>query len=403
MSRSITASQARCLAIAAQGLAGPRPLRPNRGHFRKMVDQLGVIQIDSVNVVARSHYLPPFARLGAFDPTHLEEAAWGKTPELFEYWGHAASLMPVAMQPLFRWRMDHYAGRDVFSGKMPTASIRATAARILDVIKDRGPVTGGDFADEKRVAGWWNWSAGKRALEWLFAAGQITTTTRVRFERHYDLTERVIPAAILNAPSPTPLEAVKCLMMIGARAMGVATLADLKDYFRTPPALSRQALMELVEAGALEPVNVAGWDRQGYLNPSAVIGRKGSGGALLSPFDNLIWFRERTERLFGARFRIEIYVPQEKRVHGYYVLPFLMGQTIAARVDLKSDRQTGVLRVQASHLEPGSNQEATAAALARELTTLARFLKLDSVVIMKKGDLSAALAHHFDQSVFQLD
>ena len=395
MTRILTAGQARRLAIAAQGLARPRPDAPNRGHFRRLVDQLGVIQIDSVNVVARTHYLPPFARLGAYDPAILDQAVWGKRPEFFEYWGHMASFMPMRMQPLFRWRMAHYAGREFVMGDEGQSPIKELAMTILAEIRQRGPVTGGDFAEEKRVAGWWNWSAGKRALEWLFAAGEISTSTRVRFERHYDLTERVIPSDILNAPTPTPVDAIKALMMIGARAMGVATLADLKDYWRTPPALSRQALAELVEDGALEPVSVQGWDRPAYLDPAATFGRKSAPGALLSPFDNLIWFRERTERLFGARFRIEIYVPQEKRVHGYYVLPFLLGEAIAARVDLKADRQAGVLRVQASHLEPGSDQAATASALAGELATLAGFLGLGGVAVMKKGDLSAALSGLF--------
>lgn len=394
MTRTLTAGQARRLAIAAQGLDRPRPSSPGRRHFRTLVDRLGVIQIDSVNVVARSHYLPPFARLGGYDPQVLDQAAWGRKPELFEYWGHMASFMPLDLQPQLRWRMDWYAERYRKRGISP--QMHAMANRVLAEIRDRGAVTGGDFAEEKRTAGWWNWSVGKHTLEWLFATGVITTSTRVRFERHYDLTERVIPAEVLNRPTPSPVEAVKALILVGARAMGVATFADLKDYFRTPPDLSRAALAELVEAGALEPVTVRGWDRPAYLDPSARLSRRSCPGALLSPFDNLIWFRERTERLFGARFRIEIYVPEDLRVHGYYVLPFLLGESIAARVDLKSDRKAGVLRVQAAHLEPGGDEADVADALAAELEALAGFLGLSGVAVMKKGDLSAALSRRFD-------
>lgn len=393
MTRTLSAAQARRIAIAAQGLDRPRPSAAGRSHFRKVVDRLGVIQIDSVNVVARSHYLPHFARLGAYDPQVLDAAAWGRRPELFEYWGHMASFMPLEMQPLFRWRMDWYAERYRSRGVGP--EMHAMAERVLSEIRARGPVTGGDFAEEKRTAGWWNWSVGKQTLEWLFATGVITTAHRVRFERHYDLTERVIPQAILDRPTPTPVEAVKALMLVGARAMGVATFADLKDYFRTPPDLSRAALSELVEAGDLTPVTVQSWDRPAWLDPGAVFSRRGCPGALLSPFDNMIWFRERTERLFGTRFRIEIYVPEDMRVHGYYVLPFLLGETIAARVDLKSDRQAGMLRVQAAHLEPGCDEGDVAAALGAELQALAGFLGLAGVAVMKKGDLSAALSRQF--------
>ena len=379
----LSSAQARRIAIAAQGLAGPPPPgSPTALRLRKLVDALGVIQIDSVNVLARSHYLPPFARFGAYPREMLESEAWGKKRSLFEYWGHEASFLPLASQPLFRWRMERARAGETWNGLALFARERRDYIdAVLERIEQEGPVTGGDFADAPRQAGWWNWSHGKRALEWLFWAGYITTRTRRGFERVYDLTERVIPPAILNMPTPTEAEAQRALLRISARAMGVATEDDLRDYFRLPVAGFKDRVGELVEAGDLTPVTVEGWGKPAFLARAARIPRRVSGAALLSPFDNLIWRRERTERLFGLRFRIEIYTPAHKREHGYYVLPFLLGDSLAARVDLKSDRQARVLRVQAAHLEPGAPEE-TAPALARSLNAMAGWLGLERTVIM---------------------
>lgn len=387
-----SASEARRIAIAAQGFTPERPGVVTRRHVRALADRLGAIQIDSVNVVARSHYLPPFARLGVYKHTTLEDSAWGKKPDLFEYWGHAASLMPVAMQPLFRWRMAQAADRTIWGTRATDKEFRAYAEGILKTIEKNGPVTGGDFAEDRQAPGWWNWSKGKQALEWLFYAGRITTRTRRNFERVYDLTERVLPAEIANAPTPKTEDAHRQLLMIAARAYGVATEIDLRDYFRMPVAETRARLGELVEEGALRKVSVEGWDKPGYLHPEAKRPRRGAGGALLSPFDSLIWFRARTERLFGLRVKLEIYTPAAERQHGYYVLPFLMGESIAARVDLKSDRQAGVLRVQASHLEPGAHREETIAALAHELHLMSGWLGLNGVAVARRGDLASALS-----------
>ena len=354
-----------------------------------------MIQIDSVNVVSRTHYLPAFSRLGAYPREHLEEEAWGRKKSLFEYWGHEASLLPMAMQPLFRWRMEESrSGEAGWTGLVNFARERRDYIDgVLEEIEKRGPVTGGDFAEGPRGApGWWSWSNGKRALEWLFWSGFITTRTRRGFERVYDLTERVIPAAIMNQPTPPVEEAQRALLLIAAQAMGVATEADLRDYFRMSVTATRARLAELVEEGLLEPVAVTGWRQTAYLHPRARLPRRIAAEALLSPFDNLIWARERTERLFGCKIRLEIYTPAHKREHGYYVLPFLQGDRITARVDLKADRKAGVLRVQSAHLEEMAEDGAVAPALARELRLMAGWLGLEGVAVVGRGDLAPALA-----------
>src|SRR5580704_18496947 len=397
--RTLSVSQARRIALAAQGLAAPKPDKPvGAAAFRKLARRLGAIQIDSVNVFVRTHYMPAFARLGPYPMSVLDKEAWGRRPSLFEYWGHVASFMPVETQPLFRWRME--AGRqNGRSGEMSRFATerRAYIDEVLAEITRRGPVTGGDFAPEgPRKSGWWEWSDGKIALEWLFRAGLITTKTRRGFERVYDLTERVIPPAIMALPTPSKADAERELVLISARAMGVATIADLADYFRLLQADVRVAIADLIEAGAVEEVRVEGWRDKAYVAVDAKLPRRATGAALLSPFDNMIWRRERTERMFGARYRIEIYTPAHKREHGYYVLMFLLGERIAARVDLKADRKTGQLLVQAAHLEPGAEEAQTAAALAAELRSAALWQGLPEVVVAKKGGLATALSRELD-------
>ena len=395
MTRTLSAGQARRIALAAQGFADARVEGEiGRRHMRKTAERLGVIQIDSVNVVSRTHYLPAFSRLGAYPRELLEDEAWGRKKSLFEYWGHEASLMPISMQPLFRWRMEESrSGEAGWTGLVNFARERRDYIDgVLEEIEKRGPVTGGDFAEGPRGApGWWDWSNGKRALEWLFWAGFITTKTRRGFERVYDLTERVIPRAIMDQPTPSPEAAQRALLMIAAQAMGVATEADLRDYFRMSVTATRARLAELIEEGLLEPVEVKGWRQQAYLHPKARMPRRIEARALLSPFDNLIWARDRTERLFGTRVRLEIYTPAHKREHGYYVLPFLQDDRITARVDLKADRQAGVLLVQSAHLEPMASEGEVAPALAAELRLMAGWLGLGGVVAAGKGELAPAL------------
>ena len=388
----LSLKQARRIALTAQGFAeSRRHAAPGRSHFGKVAGRLGVIQIDSVNVLTRTHYLPAFSRLGDYPQGVLEGEAWGRKRTLFEYWGHEASLMPLAMQPLFRWRMARAEAGETWGGLARFGRERRDYIdNILAEIEQRGPVTGGDFATGPRgQPGWWSWSEGKRALEWLFWTGYLTTATRRGFERVYDITERALPPAIIGLPTPSEEDAIRELVRLSARSMGVATEADLRDYYRLPLDGARRAVRELVEAGELTAVKVQGWDKPGYLHPEARPKRIGA-HALLSPFDNLIWFRDRAERLFGIQIRLEIYTPAEKRVHGYYVLPFLEGEAITARVDLKSDRQAKVLRVQAAHAEPEAGPE-TPAALAAELVRMAGWLGLERVDVAGKGDLAGRL------------
>ena len=392
MTETLSPKTARRIALAAQGFGRAQPAAPGRSHVRGLARRLGVIQIDSVNVVTRTHYLPGFSRLGDYPRAALETEAWGARRGLFEYWGHEASLLPLELQPLLRWRMERARGGAMWTGLSRFGrEKRAYIDGVLAEIERRGPVTGADFAEGPRGApGWWSWSDGKRALEWLFWAGLITTKTRNGFERVYDLTERALPARIVDLPTPTEADAQRELVRIAAGALGVATAADLRDYFRLPLADARTRVAELVEAGALTPAAVKGWRQPAYLAAGARTPRKVAGAALLSPFDNLIWTRDRTERLFGTRVRLEIYTPAHKRTHGYYVLPFLEDEAITARVDLKADRKAGTLLVQAAWGEPDTTPE-TAARLAAELRRMAGWLGLADVAVVGKGDLAGRL------------
>ncbi len=395
MVETLSHKQARRIALAAQGFADRRPIQPTRRHLNATIERLALLQIDSVNVVSRSHYLPLFSRLGAYPRALLEDLAWGRKPTLFEYWGHEASLMPLDLQPLLRWRMaDARAGVGVWKGVAKfLAGHRPFIDQALAAIRERGPLSAGDLGlGERGRSGWWDWSEAKRATECLFWAGELTTATRRgTFERVYDLPERVLPEAIWSAPTPTRDEAHRVLLRRAARALGVATERDLRDYFRMGVADARRGVAELAENGDLVPVEVAGWNQPAYLAPDVRRPRAIAANALLSPFDNLIWFRERAERLFDVRIRLEIYTPAHKRTHGYYVLPFLQGEAITARVDLKADRKAGVLRVLSAHGEPAADA-ATAPALAAELRLMAAWLGLAGVTIAASGDLAPALA-----------
>ncbi|MCW2681130.1 MAG: hypothetical protein JWM62_2531 [Frankiales bacterium] len=382
------------IALAAQGFADPRPTGTvDRRHLKRVVGRTGLLQVDSVNVFERAHHLPLFSRLGPYERELLPRAAYVHR-DLFEYWGHEASLLPVATQPLLRWRMARAAAGEEGWGR----TIRVLeehpgfVEHLLQRIRDEGPSSAGDLHEgEKPVGPWWDWSLTKTALEHLFWAGRVTTATRRGFERVYDLTERVLPPEVLAMPTPSKEEAQRELVRIAARAHGVATETDLRDYFRLGVADAREAVRSLVSAGELQPVEVEGWRKPAYLWPGSRVPRRVTASALLSPFDPLVWERSRTSRLFGFDYRIEIYVPAPKRVHGYYVLPFLHDEALRARVDLKSDRKAGVLRVLASWLEPGSEAEDTATALAAELRAAAGWQGLSEVVVEPRGDLAPAL------------
>lgn len=400
-SDTLSLAEARRVALAAQGFAERRPTgRIDARHVARVLDRVGLLQIDSVNVLVRSHYLPLFSRLGAYAPELLDRLAYGgRRRALFEYWGHEASLIPTSHHPLFRWRMERMVRGERGWGTLArfAAERGDYVERVLREVGERGPLGVSELTDAGRSDGpWWGWSDGKRALEWLFATGRVTTASRRVFERLYDLPERVLPAEVVAAPTPPEDAAQRALVRMGARAMGVATEVDLRDYFRLPPADNRARIAELVDEGALVPVAIEGLSQPAYLDPAARWPRRIAARALLSPFDSLVWKRSRTERLFGFHYRIGLYTPQHKRTHGYYVLPFLLGDRLVARVDLKADRAACTLRVPAAHVEAGADPAAVAPALAEELRLMAAWLKLDAIAVARRGDLAAPLQRVLD-------
>jgi uncharacterized protein YcaQ len=393
-------SEARRIALHAQGFADPRPSgRVDRRHLRRVLDRVGLVQIDSVNVLTRSHELPFLARLGPYSRELLSGWLWG-SGEVFEYWGHEASLLPVGLHPLLRWRMHQEKGHAWRGVHSFHESHPGLAEQVLAAVGERGPVALGQLEElgdavkrGKPTPGeMWNWTPAKKAVEWLFWRGEVTAVRNpATFERSYVLPERVVPPAVLAEPTPSDDDAQRALLLLAARSHGVGTARDLADYHRINITLARRLVEELVADGALRRVEVEGWKQAGYLHPDAVLPRWVRASALLSPFDSLVWERERTEALFGFRYRIEIYVPAAKRVHGYYVLPFLHRGELVARVDLKADRQAGALLVRSSHGEAGIDRDDVVPALLDKLAELAGFLGLDEVRIEPRGDLAAAL------------
>ncbi len=391
----LSRAQARRIALAAQGFLDPRPALPTLRTLSRTVARTGVLQIDSVNVLQRAHYMPLFSRMGAYDTSLLHRAAGQKPRRLVEYWAHMAAYMPVELWPYMKHRMARahtlaWGGpRSIYARKPDlVASVLADVAR-------QGPVTARDIDDDlprAKVDWGWNWSEVKQALEFLFFAGEVSVAGRnSSFERLYDLPERVVPIPILRQPDPAPEEAHVELVRRAAVSHGVATEASLRDYYRMHQEASKPAVRTLVETGELVPVSVQGWSQPAYLHRDARLPRRLSARALLSPFDPVVWERPRTEQLFGFRYRIEIYVPEPARVHGYYVLPFLLGENLVARVDLKADRKAGVLVVKGAYAEPSAPDE-TAAELAAVLRELADWLGLSDVHVAPRGDLAGALS-----------
>jgi uncharacterized protein YcaQ len=401
--------QARRVALRAQGL--DRPRRETSGvtmrDFQGLIDRLGLLQIDSVNVLARAHLMPTFSRVGPYDTALLDRAAGHAPRRLVECWAHEASFVPPTTYRLQGWRQRRYRERDwgaVGGVRLQDAEV---TRQILAMVTDRGPLTAREVhavheAEHPRArTGWWEWTVSKRVLEYLFFTGQLTSARRnAAFERCYDLTSRVLPPQVAAAPEVADADALRTLVEIGARAHGIGTAGCFADYFRLKgrdvAGLVTSAVHELVDDGVLTPVRVRGWDRPTYLHRDAALPRAATGRALLSPFDPLVFERRRLQELFGTHYRIEIYVPAAKRVHGYYVLPFLLGDAIVARVDLKADRQAGVLRVQSAHPEPDvdpARHAAVAAELAAELALMARWLGLGEVAVTPgaPGDLVALL------------
>ena len=383
MAIHLSLSEARRIALAAQGFTSRETERATARQLHRVQQKLGLFQIDSVNVLTRAHYLPAFSRLGSYDRAELEKAAWGakRHRRMFEYWAHEASLLPLDLHPLLRWRMERAERGEIgYQALRRFATERRSEAQlVLDRIACEGPLAAADFDKGSSKSGWWEWSETKHALEWLFWSGQITTATRRgSFARIYDLPERVFPKQVLELPTPDAAAAQRELIARSAAALGVATAADLRDYYRLKPDEADHAIAAQIEAGLLLPVCVEGWTQKAWMHRDARAPRQVGGAALLAPFDPLIWERARAERLFDFRYRIEIYVPQHKRTHGYYVLPFLMDEALVARVDLKADRSAGVLLAQRVTLEPNAPAQ-TMPRLMAELDRMAAWLNLGSV------------------------
>ena len=392
----LSLAQARRVALAAQGFRHQdRYRKVTWGRMASMIGRLNLLQIDSVNVLIRSHYLPLYSRLGAYSRPTLDERSFSTAKRaLFECWAHEASLLPLNLHPLMRWRMARARAGDGTYTSMNRfgREERRYLREVLDFVRRNGPTSASEVPGGGKAEGsWWGWSRGKLALETLFDQGLLTTATRQGFERLYDVPERVIPAEILARETPGEADAIRRLLELSARAHGIGTEIDLRDYFRLPGPEARRAVQELVEDGILIPTRVEGWKQMAFRHREAEMPRKAGGSALLSPFDPLVWERARTERLFGFHYRLEIYTPAPKRKFGYYVLPFLHGDRIVGRVCLKADRQSGVLRANAIHHEPHADAGETAAALAVELRLMADWLGLPDVEAGKSGNLAEAL------------
>lgn len=382
--RELSLPQARRAVLRAQGF-GISATADARGAIAT-IRRLGVVQIDSVNVLVRSHYLPLFSRLGPYDRALLERLAYRRPRRLFEYWAHEASYVPIEWYPLLRWRMERAAaGRGMWKNVARVGTEeRELVARVHRAFQERGPMSASEFVEGKGTGSWWGWNDTKRAVEFLFWSGAIAAVKRrSSFERVYDLTERVISPEWLRAPVPDEAAAQRALIAIAARALGVATEADLRDYFRLDAADAKARVAELTEAGELEPVRVESWKTPAYLHPGTVVPRSVEVSSLLSPFDSLVWNRARTHRLFDFHYRLEIYTPAHRRVHGYYVLPYLYGDRLCARVDLKADRAARLLRVQAVHWEPRAERRTAEPALRDDLARMAAWLELDRVVFSR--------------------
>ena len=403
MTETLTTLQARRIALAAQGFCDRPHAVPGLATLDRTLARTGVLQVDSVNVLQRAHYMPLYSRMGPYDTELVTRASssTGRRPRrMVEYWAHVQAFMPVDLWPVMRHRMDHYRSE---RGKWGFTADPDLEPRVLEAVRQRGPVTARDLDEEfsgpRTKEHWgWNWSDARKVLDYLFLVGDVAIAGRSsQFEVRYDVPERVLPEPVLAAPTPSPQDAVTELVRRAARSHGVASAQCLADYYRLrlQPADGRPsakvAIEQLVESGELVPVRVKGWKRPAYLHHEARLPRAVRARTLLSPFDPLVWERERTEALFDFHYRIEIYVPAAQRVHGYYVLPFLLGDRIVARVDLKADRPGRVLLVQGAYAEESAPAE-TAAELAAELRRLAAWLDLDDVVVAPRGDLAPALS-----------
>ncbi|GAA4267708.1 winged helix-turn-helix domain-containing protein [Frondihabitans peucedani] len=387
----VSPALARRIALAAQGLGRPGSAAVGTRQLNQTVDRLGLLQIDSVNVFERSHYLPLYARLGPYDRALADRLTFARSGRYTEYWAHEAAFLPVTSWPLMRWRMDEY--RDWYAAHDDSwaAANRPMLDWLLAELRASGPLRASEIEHDANVrqGPWWGWSDVKRGLEALFRTGDVVSAGRTRFERTYGLPEQILPSEVLDAVVPRH-DAHRALVAHAARAHGIGTATDLADYFRLKNVDVAPVLRELEDAGEVERVEVPGWSKAAFLHRDARLPRRIEADALLSPFDPVVWERARTERLFGFRYRIEIYTPQPKRVYGYYVLPLLQGDSLVGRIDLKSDRQAGILRVQHAWTEPGHTVDVDR--LVALLHRTAAWQGLEGVEATGRGDLGPTLA-----------
>ncbi len=395
MNTVLTAAQARRIALAAQGFGQNRDRTAGAAQVRRELRRLGQFQIDSVNVCVRAHYMPAFARLGAYDRTLVDGLTSLVPRRGYEYWGHAACILDVELEPALRWRTQ--ASRD--KPWRDAAALLADKPELIEKVRAqlaaRGPLTARQVEhDQQREPGsWWNWSEVKTVLEWLFVIGEVSSAGRNNaFERRYALTERVLPAHIRNTATPSEDEARLTLARRAAAALGVFTETWLAEYFYTDRPATAAALATLVDNGEVVPATVRGWRRPAYLWTAARRPRKVAGEALVAPFDSLVFDRDRLADTFGVQYKIGLYTPKDQRVHGYYVYLFVMDDQIAARVDLKADRKADRLLVQSSWLEQGADPAETASRLAGELRRLADWLGLSDIDVQPVGTLASVLA-----------
>ena len=391
----ISTDEARRLALGAQGFAAKRPTgRVDRRHMRKLMKRLKLIQLDSVPVVIRTQYMPGFSRLGPYRPSLLDKIAY-HDDEWFEAWAHEASLLPVESEPLLRWQKRRAQDGETWKGLVRFAKEQpAYVQSVLDEIKSQGPLLTSELSDPRPRSGeWWaSRSWGQLAVDWLFRIGAIGVRRSASFEKYFDLFERIVPPNIFAEPTPSDTDAMKTLLVQSAEAHGVGTADCLIDYFRLPKREAKALVPELVEDGRLIETKVECWRKPAYRHPDVPIPRRVSAQALLSPFDSLCWNRSRAQSLFNFLYRIEIYVPKDKRVHGYYVLPFLLGDRFVGRFDLKTDRQRGVLEVKASHIEAGANPAEVGPAAAEELRNLTQLVGVDDISVTQRGRFARIVA-----------